>query len=74
MGHRVNIILDDKAWRELREVPAGERSRLVSEAVTAELSRRRRLTAIQDLQALRSTGRHRGVAAEDLVRKDRKAH
>jgi hypothetical protein len=74
MGHRVNVMLDDPVWKALQAIPAGERSRLVSEAIWQELSRRRRQGVIASMDKLRKTGKHCGIAAEDLVRAERERH
>ena len=73
MGHRINVMIDDPVWLELQKVPQGERSRLISEAVSKELQRRRRSRAAAKMDRLRKT-RRAGVSAEELVRADRDAH
>ena len=45
MAHRVNVMIDDEVWQQLKTVPAGERSRLINEAVTMRLLIQRRVRA-----------------------------
>ncbi len=74
MGHRINVILDDAVWEQLKTIPSGERSRLVNASVSFELLRRQRSAAAAALVTLRGQGAHVGVAAEALLRSDREAH
>ena len=54
MAHRVNIMLDDGLWKDLKQVPAGERSRVVNEAIAGWLKARRRAGAAHKMDALRA--------------------
>ena len=74
MGHRINVIIDDPVWQALQKVPQGERSRLISEAVSKELRHRGRSGAVAEMDRLRKTPRRTTASAEDLVRADRNVH
>lgn len=74
MGHRVNVLIDDAVWVELQQIPLGERSRLISEAVRRELRQRGRAKAAVAMDQLRKTPRKTSESAEELVRADRDAH
>lgn len=74
MGHRINVMIDDPVWMELQKIPQGERSRLISEAVSQELQRRGRSRSAAEMDRLRKTRRRTAASAEDLVRVDRDAH
>lgn len=74
MGHRINVMIDDPVWMELQKVPQGERSKLISEAVSRELQRRGRSRAAANMDRLRKTRCSAAASAEDLVRADRDAH
>jgi len=74
MGHRINVMIDDPVWQALQKVPQGERSRLISEAVSKELQRRGRGRAVAEMDRLRKTRRKATTSAEDLVRADRNVH
>ncbi len=74
MGHRINVMIDDPGWQALQKVPRGERSRLISEAVSKELQRRGRGRAVAEMNRLRKTRRKVTTSAEDLVRADRNVH
>lgn len=74
MSHRVNIMLDDAIWQQFQAVPAGERSRLVNEALSRELVRRRRVAAIEAMDAMRSSLPPADGSSEDWIREDRGSH
>lgn len=74
MGHRINVMIDDTVWQELQNVPQGERSRLISEAVGRELRQRGRAKAAAAMDRLRKTRRRTSATAEEMVRNDRDAH
>ena len=65
MAHRVNIMLDDTAWKVLKRVPRGERSRVVNAAITEWLKGRKRLVAARRMDALRKG--MPSVATADVV-------
>ncbi|MBM4199852.1 MAG: hypothetical protein FJ189_01020 [Gammaproteobacteria bacterium] len=74
MSRRVNVMLDDEVWQQLREVPQGERSRLINEAVQDALLRRRRAVAWGRLRE-RAAGKGRPTGTtEEWVREDRGGH
>jgi hypothetical protein len=54
MAHRVNIMLEDGLWKDLKQVPAGERSRVVNDAIAGWLKVRRRAGAARKMDALRA--------------------
>ena len=55
MGRRVNIMMDDDAWRTIRKLPRGTRSRAVNEAIRewSGASRRQDASARMDAQRAR---------------------
>lgn len=72
MAHRVNVMLDNELWEELRQVPTGERSRVVNNAIAEWLKARRRAGIARKMDALRA--RMPRVAAEEIaawLREDR---
>ena len=54
MAHRVNIMIDDQLWKELKRVPAGERSRAVNSAIAEWLKARRRVGVARRMDTLRA--------------------
>ncbi len=74
MGHRISIMMDYSVWLELQKVPQGERSRLISEAVSKELQHRSRGRAVAEMDRLRKTCPRATASTEELVRADRDAH
>jgi len=74
MTHRINIVLDDAVWEQLREIPQGERSRLINEAVSETLLRRKREEAFARIEELRKTMKPVPGTAEQWVREDRDSH
>jgi hypothetical protein len=71
MAHRVNVMLDEQAWTELQQIPRGERSRFVSEAVREAALRLSRRDAAARLLQIRSRIAKPEGSAEQWVRKDR---
>ena len=72
MAHRVNVMLDNELWEELRQVPTGERSRVVNDAIAEWLKARRRAGIARKMDALRA--RMPRVATEEIaawLREDR---
>lgn len=65
MAHRVNVMLDDNIWKELKQVPAGERSRVVNAAILDWLKTRRRTSAAGKMDALRA--RMPAVSTKEIV-------
>ena len=71
MGHRVNVVLDEEAWRRLQTVPRGERSRFVSEAVHRAWALQRRREAAGRIEEIRARVARPEGATEEWVRADR---
>lgn len=73
MGRRINVILSEDAHRELvREVPRGDRSRILEAALGQYLRKRRRSVAFRRLETLRE--KSAAVPLRDVVaqlRRDR---
>ena len=74
MSHRVNVMLDDAVWEQFQAVPAGERSRLLNEALGRELLRRKRLAAAEAMDKLRNSLSPVAGCSEDWIREDRGSH
>jgi len=74
MAHRINVMLDDEVWAQLQEIPKGERSRMISEAVSENLQKRRREEAFARIEELRRTMKPVSGTAEEWVREDRDSH
>ena len=71
MSHRINVILDDEVWGSLSQLPKGERSRLINNAIARELLHQQRRRAMEEMDRLRNTPRLTKETAEELVRRDR---
>jgi hypothetical protein len=71
MSHRINVILDNEVWESLSQLPKGERSRLINNAIARELLRQQRQRAMEEMDRLRKTPRLTKETAEELVRRDR---
>jgi predicted CopG family antitoxin len=74
MSHRINVMIEDGVWEELKRVPDGERSHFINMAVSNEILQRKRRQAIQIMDRLRRTGKPLEKPAERLVRSDRNRH
>ena len=67
MAHRINIIVHDDVWRFLRDIPKGQRSRTINDALRAWVRRRRRSDAIADMDRLRNAVGATAVTTEEIV-------
>ncbi|MHB1605646.1 MAG: hypothetical protein ACYC9S_05205 [Leptospirales bacterium] len=74
MSRRVNVMIENRIWEELKKVPEGERSRFINEALSHELLQRKRVHAVRLMDQLRLTGKSLEFPAEKLVRDDRNRH
>ncbi|MEA3412542.1 MAG: hypothetical protein U9R74_13530 [Pseudomonadota bacterium] len=54
MSRRINVMIDDDTWGILKEIPSGERSRAVNEALRIWVKQRRRRDAAAEMDALRA--------------------
>ena len=68
MAHRVNVMLDDRAWEVVRSLPRGRRSRFVSRAVVDTHILDERREAVEQLAELRAMMPRPPASAEDMVR------
>ncbi len=71
MSVRANVMLDDAVWEQLQQIPKGERSRLVNEALNRTLELRRRERAMQEMDRLRAKLPRMKVDVVREIRKDR---
>lgn len=74
MAHRINVILDDAVWEQFQEIPKGERSKLINEAISETLSRRQRQEAWARIRERARTKEPLPGSAEEWVREDRDHH
>ena len=65
MPHRVNVMVDDAAWRVLEKLPRGERSRAVNAAIVEWARHRKRRDAAARMDAMRTE--LPSVSTEELV-------
>ena len=72
--HRVNDMLKDEVWSSLRDLPKGERSQFINEALVLSFSLRRRQQATLRLQQLRRLMPPVSVNLTDAVRELRDMH
>ena len=66
MSRRVNVIMDDDAWRVIEQLPRGARSRAVNTAIREWSGASARRNAAARMDSLR--GQLPPVATEDVVR------
>lgn len=66
MLHRVNVMMDDEAWKALQRVPRGRRSRFVNAAIQDRVRREKRREAAARMDALRK--RLPAVGTAEIVR------
>lgn len=72
--YRVNILLDEQAWVALQEIPRGERSRLVCEAIKRMSDLAGKIKAAKKMDTLRQKLPKSITTAEitGWIREDRK--
>ena len=68
MSHRINIIVNDEIWGFLKEIPQGERSRTINQALREWARRRRRLDAAAEMDRLRNDAKAVSITSEEIVR------
>ncbi|MCZ0944551.1 MAG: hypothetical protein OXJ53_15980 [Gammaproteobacteria bacterium] len=66
MSRRVNIMMDEEAWRVIERVPRGARSRAVNAAIREWSGKSMRQSAAARMDSLRA--RLPSVPTEDVVR------
>lgn len=75
-GRKVNFLIEEDISRDLEDlVPAGQRSRVVNEALRKELELIRRRKALEGLHNVRASGkRFSGREIVEGLEKDRSSH
>ena len=68
MTHRINIIVHDDVWSFLSDIPLGQRSRTINDALRQWVRRRRRADAVEDMDRLRNASGSEAVTAAEIVR------
>ena len=68
MSRRINIIVSDDIWGFLKEVPQGERSRTINQALREWARRRRRLDAAAEMDQLRNDAGAESITSDEIVR------
>ena len=68
MTHRINIMVHDDVWSFLRDVPQGQRSRTINNAIREWVRRRRRADAVEDMDRLRNATGNGAVTAAEIIR------
>ena len=71
MSVRANVMWEDRVWDALQEVPKGERSRLVNQAVSEMLLRNQRQRAQEQMRKLRAIQPRLKVKIVDELQRDR---
>jgi len=74
MSHRINVIFSDTTWEALQDLPKGERSRFIEQAVLRELELLKRRQAVQKMDTLRTCMKPVPGSSEDWIREDREQH
>lgn len=74
MAHRINVILDDRVGEEFQQIPKGERSSLINQALEEILLRRRRQQAFARIRERAKTKKRLPGTTEEWVREDRNSH
>jgi len=65
MAHRINILIDDGVWAELKGVPRKERGQVINRALREWFQARRRVAAARRMDQLRD--RMAPVSTDEIV-------
>ena len=68
MSHRINIIVNDDIWGFLKQIPHGERSRTINQALREWVRRRRRFDAVAEMDQLRNDAEAGKITSDEIVR------
>ena len=68
MSHRINIIVNDDIWGFLKQIPQGERSRTIDQALREWVRRRRRFDAAAEMDRLRNDVEGGSITSDEIVR------
>ena len=68
MSHRINIIVNDDIWGFLKQIPQGERSRTINQALREWVRRRRRFDAAAEMDRLRNDVEAEPITSDEIVR------
>ena len=68
MSHRINIIVNDDIWGFLKQIPQGERSRAINQALREWVRRRRRFDAAAEMDRLRNDVEAESITSDEIVR------
>ncbi|MGH8651665.1 MAG: hypothetical protein ACREYE_05545 [Gammaproteobacteria bacterium] len=71
MSHRINVLIDDPLWEDLRQILKGERSRLINESLAERLKQKKRERLLEEMQATAGSAKPAGEDAVTLVRRQR---
>lgn len=71
MSYRINVLIDDQRWEDLRQIPKGERSLLINESLAARLKQKKRERLLEEMQATAGSAKPAGEDAVMLVRRQR---
>ncbi len=71
MSHRINVVIDDQLWEDLRQIPKGERSRLINESLAERLKQKKRERLLDEMQATARGAKPAGEDAVTLLRRQR---
>ncbi|MCI0421920.1 MAG: hypothetical protein L0312_22285 [Acidobacteria bacterium] len=71
MSHRINVLIEDQLWEDLRQIPRGERSRLINESLAERLKQKKRERLLEEMQATARSAKPAGGDAVTLLRRRR---
>lgn len=74
MAHRINVMLDDRVWEEFQQIPKGERSGLINQALEEILLKRRRQQAFARLRERAKSKERVAGTTEEWVSEERSCH
>lgn len=55
MSHRINVMVEDNVWENLREIAKGERSKFINDAIRDRFLKLQREQAVEAVDKIRDT-------------------
>jgi predicted CopG family antitoxin len=73
MSRRINIMVEDNVWENLREIAKGERSKFINDAIRDRFLKLQRQKAVEAVDKIRNTLQLKPVEVDvvDVLRRER---
>ncbi|MGD8569617.1 MAG: hypothetical protein PVJ39_16140 [Gammaproteobacteria bacterium] len=73
MSRRINVMVEDNVWENLREIAKGERSKFINDAIRDRFLKLQRQQAVEAVDKIRDTLQLKAVDVNvvDVLRRER---